>query len=259
MAEIRDENYYQICGWMINKLNLKGTPLCVYAIIYGFSQDGESEFAGSRKYLSEFLNVSKPTIDKALQELTDQGFIIKTTKVINNITFNSYKADLQVVKKLYWGGKETLLGGGKETLHNNNNLNNNNYNNDNKERKKERANYDEIIFASTDNFDLKETLYEFIKMRTLIKKPMTDRALEMLINKLKRLSAGNDDIAIKILNQSIINNWQDVYELKQPATVEVKTPVKQEEKPEAIDEGIDEALELEKLKQARKEKKKNLD
>ena len=41
---IKNENYYTIFGWMLKELNLNGIDLVVYAIIYSFSQDGESEF-----------------------------------------------------------------------------------------------------------------------------------------------------------------------------------------------------------------------
>ena len=47
MAKILDDNYYQVSGWMLNRLHLKGTELQIYAIIYGFSQDGESKITGS--------------------------------------------------------------------------------------------------------------------------------------------------------------------------------------------------------------------
>lgn len=55
---------------------------------------------------------------------------------------------------------------------------------------------------------------EFLKMRRQIKKPATQRAEELLKNKLKGLSKGNEDTAIDILNQSTLNCWQDLYELK---------------------------------------------
>lgn len=207
MARVKDECYYQISGWMINKLGLKGTALNVYAIIYGFSQDGESEFTGSRQYLCEFTGATKPTIDKALNELIDMGLIIKVSNTINNITFNKYRVNLNKINN-FTGSKETLLGGSKETLPNNININNI----DIKERKKD-GNYDEIINSQITNEDLKTTLYEFIKMRKLIKKPMTDRALQLLIGKLHKL-ANTPDKAIQVLEQSIVNNWQDIYELK---------------------------------------------
>jgi hypothetical protein len=208
MAKVKDESYFQVSGWMINRLGLKGTTLNVYAIIYGFTQDGETEFTGSRQYLCEFTGATKPTIDKSLNELIEKDLIIKQSYSINNVLFNKYKANLDKINN-FTGSKETLLGGSKETLPNNIDINNIN----NKERKKD-GNYDEIINSQITNEDLKSTLYEFIKMRKLIKKPMTDRALQLLIGKLHKL-ANTPDKAIKVLEQSIVNNWQDIYEIKQ--------------------------------------------
>ena len=86
----------------------------------------------------------------------------------------------------------------------------------NKERKKKEkaTGYDEIINQMLTDDKVKSSIYEFIKMRKLIKKPMTDRALTMLINKLKKLSSDNN-MQIKILEQSILKNWTDIYEYKE--------------------------------------------
>ena len=119
MPKILDSNYFQINGWMVNKLKLSGNELMVYAIIYGFSQDGESKFTGSINYLCDFINSTRPTIIKCLKSLVDKNYIFKDTNIINGVTFNTYKVNLQVVKKLYQGSKETLQGGSKETLPNN--------------------------------------------------------------------------------------------------------------------------------------------
>ena len=138
-SKIRDDNYFQVSGWMLNKLKLKGITLEVFAIIYGFSQDGESEFTGSLQYLCDFTGTSKPTVIKALKDLTELEYLIKTEQIINGVQFNRYKANLPVVKNLYEGSKETLLGGSKnslmggskEYLPNNKSLNNKSLNNKN--------------------------------------------------------------------------------------------------------------------------------
>lgn len=103
-------------------------------------------------------------------------------------------------------------GGYVKKLKDNNTYINNTNNNNNKERKKE-TNYDKIINSMVEDEEIKNSIYEFIKMRKLIKKPMTDRALTMLINKLEKLSS-DKDIQIKILEKSILKNWTDIYELK---------------------------------------------
>lgn len=130
-------NYIQVQGWMISKLNLSGNNLLAFALIYGFSQDRESEFKGSINYVCTWLGCSRPTAVKALKSLVENGLLIKRQEVRQNVTFNTYKVSLGVVKKLnplsketlLGGSKEVLLGGGKETLPNNTNIDNNSLNN----------------------------------------------------------------------------------------------------------------------------------
>ena len=62
---------------------------------------------------------------------------------------------------------------------------------------------------------LNNAFKEFLTMRNKIKKPLaTKQALTRMMNKLDKLSGGDNDLAIKILNQSTDHCWQDVYELK---------------------------------------------
>ena len=86
---------------------------------------------------------------------------------------------------------------------------------ENKESKKERkkSSYEIIIDSFTDNGELKNAILDFLKMRKLIKKPMTDRALNTMLNKLKEL-ANDPETQIAILDQSIERNWQTVFPLK---------------------------------------------
>ena len=51
-------------------------------------------------------------------------------------------------------------------------------------------------------------------MRKAIKKPLTTIGLELMIKKLYRLST-NVDEQIEILNNSIMNNWQGIFPLKE--------------------------------------------
>ena len=59
---------------------------------------------------------------------------------------------------------------------------------------------------------LQDAVFDFIDMRTMIKKPMTERAIKMLINKLDKL-AKTDEEKVAIVEQSIYHNWLDVYGL----------------------------------------------
>lgn len=126
---LKNENYIQISGWMINILKLSGNELMTFALIYGFSQDEESEFTGSINYVKAWLNCSRPTAMKALSGLVEKKLVIKKSDIKNKVIFNKYSINLRVVKNLYMGSKESLFEGSKESLPNNTNNNNTNYNN----------------------------------------------------------------------------------------------------------------------------------
>lgn len=81
-----------------------------------------------------------------------------------------------------------------------------------KERKKE-STYDSIVSEYTSNEELKTTIYDFIKMRTLIKSPLTDRALKKVLSTLDGLES-TDERKILVLEQSITNCWKGVFPLK---------------------------------------------
>lgn len=89
---IKNENYFQVSGWMINELHLKGAELCVYAIIYGFSQSGEYQFTGSKQYLADFVGVTKRAIIDILANLVKKGVIEKREVMNGNIKRSYYKA-----------------------------------------------------------------------------------------------------------------------------------------------------------------------
>lgn len=62
--------------------------------------------------------------------------------------------------------------------------------------------------------DLRKAIDDFVEMRKRIKAPMTERAISNLLAKLDRLAGDDDELKIKILEQSIFNSWKGVYELK---------------------------------------------
>lgn len=83
-----------------------------------------------------------------------------------------------------------------------------------KESKKREKSYDEILDRLVEDENLKAAYLEFIKMRKLIKKPMTNKALEMLIRKVDKLEPESIERKIELLDNAVLHNWQSVYPLK---------------------------------------------
>lgn len=130
------ENYINIQGWMVTDLHLKGNELLVYAIIYGFSQDGQSVFQGSTRYICEWIGCSSPqTVLNILNKLAQENLIIKIEKTVNNIKVFDYKIN--------WGGVQKMDRGCPKNGHILNNIDNNIDNNkEKKEISKEKKEFE---------------------------------------------------------------------------------------------------------------------
>lgn len=89
---ISEGNHISIEAFMVNDLHLSGNELIIYAVIYGFSQDGKSWFYGSRKYLAEWCQTSEKTVSNNLKKLLDKGLIAKRQKRVRCCTINNYRA-----------------------------------------------------------------------------------------------------------------------------------------------------------------------
>ena len=74
--------------------------------------------------------------------------------------------------------------------------------------------------------ELNDAILSFIEFRKKVKKPMTNRAVSLLIGKLNKLTPNTDE-QIEILEQSIMNGWLSIYPLKEDAPVVKAKPVKE--------------------------------
>lgn len=61
---------------------------------------------------------------------------------------------------------------------------------------------------------LNNTIRDFIDYRKKMKAPMTDHAVNLLINKLDKMTFSNHE-KVEIINQSILNGWKGIFPLKQ--------------------------------------------
>ena len=170
--------YIVIQDWMISDLQLKGNELLAYALIYGFSQDGESEFKGSLKYISEFLGISKSTAQRSIEKLVDRGIVEKRVEEISGVKFNRYmaheKADIPIVKMSTGYSQNDHGGIVKMTTNNTNIYNTNNNTSNNTKDKGAPARY-------FDDEELNNKFLEFLSMRKKIRKPVrTDRGMQTL-------------------------------------------------------------------------------
>ena len=68
---------------------------------------------------------------------------------------------------------------------------------------------------SGDNQELLSALKEWQEMRKRMKKPLTERAAELNLKDLQKLSGGDERLMVSIVLQSIKRGWQGFYALKE--------------------------------------------
>lgn len=129
---------------MVTDLKLKGNDLLIYAIIYGFNLDDDSDFHGSLDYLQTWTNSTKQGVLKSLRKLINLGLVNKVSCVENGKKCCRYTVNTQV-NKVEQTGEQSLpdmstkftsqvnkvYPDGKQSLHNNKIYNTNNNKNNN--------------------------------------------------------------------------------------------------------------------------------
>lgn len=89
-SDPQKNGYVVLQRFMIDSLSLTGDELIVYAIIYGFCQDGRSACRCSRGYFSYWLGKSKTTVNRIIDSLVAKGCIVKSHEVVNGQTMPRY-------------------------------------------------------------------------------------------------------------------------------------------------------------------------
>ena len=98
---MKENNYITIPGFLRTRLDLKGSELIITALIYGYSQDGNSWFMGKTEYIAEWAGITDKNVLRSLKSLTEKGILEKKEMFVNNkakrcyYRFNFECAELQ--------------------------------------------------------------------------------------------------------------------------------------------------------------------
>ena len=164
---MRDENFITIPFGLRRRLDITPSELLIVALIYGFSQDGDTWFSGPTEYIAQWVGINRRNVLERLKSLTERGILIKSTDhgkggqrrcmykfnfaVLNNSdetspAFTSDETSPGVVMKHHQGGDETSPG--VVMKHHPDNIDNNIDNNieDNRESTHARENDDDLLF-----------------------------------------------------------------------------------------------------------------
>lgn len=120
-----DKTYTIIPDFMLD-YDLTLTETVALAVIYGFCQDGESDFHGSYSYLARKCKVTKSWAIKTVNSLIEKGYITKEVIEKKGVKFCSFRTvfgggveNTPQVNKIHQGSVESTPGGSVENTPNN--------------------------------------------------------------------------------------------------------------------------------------------
>lgn len=167
----------------------------------------------SYQNLANELNMSIQNVRTAIKHLISTGEITnKQHAKYSLITIKNYDKFQEVTSNL----TDNQQSANKQLTSNQQATNNNGRKiKKDKESKKDNNNigFSKLIDEFTQDVELKRTINEFIQHRANIKKPLTELALKKILNQLSKWDY-TDDECIKCLNNSIMNGWQGIFEIK---------------------------------------------
>ena len=190
--------------------------------------------------IAHALEISENTVMRLVKELKTCGYIRQDKKKNNRGQFTSYEWHIYESPEL---GKNRTSGkpnSGRTELRENQTLDAPNFG---KSRVIETNNIDKRLIdindyksnKSVDEFskileplpsEIRDVFKEFIAMRKKVKAPLTSHALELAIKRAYELGGNNTERIVAVVNQSIMNSWKGLFELKeekvQPITQQPK-------------------------------------
>lgn len=175
---------------------------------------GRGQKVTSYQKLADELNLSVQNIRTAIKHLISTGEITNQQNAkYSLITIKNYDKFQEVTSNL----TDSQQGTNKQLTGNQQATNNNGRKKKKEEESKKDKNinidFPKIIEEFTQDEELKSVIREFIQHRTNIKKPLTELALKKILNQLNKWNY-TDKECMECLNNSIMNGWQGIFELK---------------------------------------------
>lgn len=208
MATVKDASYITIQGWMRTKLGLKGNELLVYALIYGFSQDGFSKFSGTRRYIAEWCGCSLKTVDNTIASLLAKNLIVKHEKFVNGIRMCDYTANTPDTADRHDNTQNTVddhTTARHETEPQP----------ASPEPKPKKAgkghSFDDIIDGYTTDPTTKELIGEWLQNRKATRAAMTDNAIKRNLDTLDKCAAESHMTVNSYLAEIVRRGWKAFY------------------------------------------------
>ena len=218
----KNENYTVLSNYHFKEKGLSLKAKGLLSLMLSLPDNWDYSAAG----LVTLSKDGKDSVNAALKELEKFGYLRRTQAFAEDGKFSGYDYEIfeqplaekpstaQPLSEKPSTGNPQQLNKNKSITKKSNIKKSNTEEEVERKKKKGATTYDDIINKFNFNDEVKSALYEFIKMRKFIKKPLTDFALNEIINKLLNISE-DPQVQAAVLKKSILNNWPDIYEIKE--------------------------------------------
>ena len=88
---VKDGSCIVIQPFMVNELNLKGSELIAYAVIYGACKTENSSFSGFSRDIAAWCGIDRKNVFAVLKKLVEKGLIEKTVVYSNGVRLCEYR------------------------------------------------------------------------------------------------------------------------------------------------------------------------
>lgn len=173
--------------------------------------NGEGYFFVTGEQIEESTTLSYHKQRKCLKTLKSEGMIktflrgvpAKTHyKIVENKIWSSLKTSYEETSKPVMKEFKNLLLKNSKTINNNKEII---IDNNNKEQYKEKAK------AYFDDLEINDLFIEFLDLRKSLKAKNTDRAIKLILKKLKDYPV---EVQKEMIEQSIMSSWKSIYPIK---------------------------------------------
>ena len=227
MSAVKDDNFIAIQGWMRNQLNLKGNELLIYALIYGFSQDENSRFKGSRKYIADWCGCSLNTVDRSLSSLVNKGLLAKNpytddygSRLVDYVAI--HPTAVVTPSPAATQSPATTQAPAQDPWANTTNTNTEQSQSPISEpdpqpqpkKTRKAKSFDNIIDNYTSDPTTKDLLGAWLQNRKAKRSVMTDRAIQGNIDKLDRCAQESHMSVNEYLNEIICRGWSGFFPIE---------------------------------------------
>lgn len=96
---MKDSDFIIKQGWMVSKLGLYGVDLELYALVYGYTKDGETWYETNIANIMEWLNVSDRTVQSHLKMLVEAKYILRRQTGLGRSARLLLQANQEIIEK----------------------------------------------------------------------------------------------------------------------------------------------------------------